>query len=283
MPSEFTGEPVDAERVTRALQAASLAAHPSGWHGLRFTVLPARDFASMPAFADADVLASAATVIVPHLDDEATTRDLLAAGAAIENVLVALAIEQLGSCWIWPTVAGPRWPTRLPARHHRGREARVLNALFDCSRMKIDDRAELREVCFPIADGAVQATQGRGVDDQNLIPTSWCDSALRIGASVAHELANGFDLDRPKLVDHPRRRRPSSWRPRERECCARLGRPSPGCRPQSPQNRREPTAASQGLDRDCHRLLMARGEARSAWSGGSRAGGSRAARQSSPR
>jgi coenzyme F420-0:L-glutamate ligase / coenzyme F420-1:gamma-L-glutamate ligase len=104
---EFTGEPVDAERVTRALQAASLAAHPSGWHGLRFTVLPARDFASMPAFADADVLASAATVIVPHLDDEATARDLLAAGAAIENVLVALAIEQLGSRWIWPSSAGP--------------------------------------------------------------------------------------------------------------------------------------------------------------------------------
>jgi coenzyme F420-0:L-glutamate ligase/coenzyme F420-1:gamma-L-glutamate ligase len=102
---EFTGEPVDAERVHRALQAASLAAHPSGWHGLQFTVLPARDFASMPAFADADVLATAATVIVPHLDDEATARDLLASGAAIENVLVALAIEQLGSCWIWPSTA----------------------------------------------------------------------------------------------------------------------------------------------------------------------------------
>jgi coenzyme F420-0:L-glutamate ligase / coenzyme F420-1:gamma-L-glutamate ligase len=109
---EFTGEPVDAERVTRALQAASLAARPSGWHGLRFTVLPARDFASMPAFADADVLATAATVIVPHLDEEATTRDLLAAGAAIENVLVALAIEQLGSCWIWPSE--PAGPHGLP-------------------------------------------------------------------------------------------------------------------------------------------------------------------------
>ncbi|HZV26205.1 MAG TPA: hypothetical protein VFG00_07930, partial [Acidothermaceae bacterium] len=103
---QFTGEPVDAERVTHALQAASLAAHPSGWRGLRFTVLPARDFASMPAFADADVLASAAIVIVPHLDDEATARDLLAAGAAVENVLVALAIEQLGSSWIWPSSAG---------------------------------------------------------------------------------------------------------------------------------------------------------------------------------
>jgi coenzyme F420-0:L-glutamate ligase/coenzyme F420-1:gamma-L-glutamate ligase len=99
---EFTGEPVDAERVTRALQAASLAAHPSGWHGLRFTVTSAGNFASMPAFADADVLATAAIVIEPHLDSDATTRDLLAAGAAIENVLVALAIEQLGACWIWP-------------------------------------------------------------------------------------------------------------------------------------------------------------------------------------
>jgi coenzyme F420-0:L-glutamate ligase / coenzyme F420-1:gamma-L-glutamate ligase len=104
---EFTGQPVEAERVTRALQAASLAAHPSGWRGLRFTVLPARDFASMPAFADADVLATAATVIVPNLDAGTTPRDLLAAGAAIENVLVALAIEQVGSSWIWPSSAGP--------------------------------------------------------------------------------------------------------------------------------------------------------------------------------
>ncbi len=116
---EFTGEPVDADRVTRALQAASLAAHPSGWHGLRFTVLPASDFASMAAFADADVLASAATVIVPHLDAAATARDLLAVGAAIENVLVALAVEQLGSCWIWPSSAGtdglPDYPLGLVA------------------------------------------------------------------------------------------------------------------------------------------------------------------------
>jgi hypothetical protein len=104
---EFTGEPIDAERVTRALQSAALAARPSGWRGLRFTVLPARDFASKPAFADAEVLATAASVIVPHLDDEATARDLLAAGAAIENVLVALAIEQLGSCWLWPASGGP--------------------------------------------------------------------------------------------------------------------------------------------------------------------------------
>ncbi|HEY0869083.1 MAG TPA: coenzyme F420-0:L-glutamate ligase, partial [Acidothermaceae bacterium] len=100
---EFSGEPVDAGRLTRALQTAALAAHPSGWRGLRFTVLPASDFTSTPAFADADVLATAATVIVPHFDEELTTRDLLAAGAAVENVLVAIAIEQLGSCWIWPT------------------------------------------------------------------------------------------------------------------------------------------------------------------------------------
>ena len=108
----FTGEAVDAGRVTRALQTASLAAHPAGWRGLRFTVLQAPDFASLPTFADADVLGSAAAVIVPHLDVEATSRDLLAAGAAIENVLVALAVEQLGSRWIWPSQSAE--PIGLP-------------------------------------------------------------------------------------------------------------------------------------------------------------------------
>ena len=98
--------------------------------------------------------------------------------------------------------ADRRVPLSFRRRFGRNATARSAAGLGLCrlSWMKVHDRAELREVCFPIADRAVQATQRRGVYDQNLIPTSWCDCALRVGASVAHELANGFDLDHPNLL-----------------------------------------------------------------------------------
>jgi coenzyme F420-0:L-glutamate ligase/coenzyme F420-1:gamma-L-glutamate ligase len=97
---QFAAEPVDPARITRALQAASLAARPAGWDALRFAVL--LDVSpSLRATLPAEVPATATAVIVPYLTAPPATHDLLAAGAAIENVLVALAVEQVGSYWIW--------------------------------------------------------------------------------------------------------------------------------------------------------------------------------------
>jgi len=101
---QFVAEPVDPDRITRALQAASLAARPAGWDALRFAVLPdvpAALRAEMRAELHAELPATATAFIVPYLVTLPTTHDLLAAGAAIENVLVALAVEQVGSFWVW--------------------------------------------------------------------------------------------------------------------------------------------------------------------------------------
>jgi coenzyme F420-0:L-glutamate ligase / coenzyme F420-1:gamma-L-glutamate ligase len=101
---EFSDEPADPERIHRALRAASHAARPTGWDGVRFAVLAARDVP--PSLqTDVELPATATTVIVPYFTAPPTANDLLAAGAAIENVLVALAIEQVGSRWLWLAVA----------------------------------------------------------------------------------------------------------------------------------------------------------------------------------
>jgi coenzyme F420-0:L-glutamate ligase/coenzyme F420-1:gamma-L-glutamate ligase len=97
---QFATEPIDPDRIARALQAASLAARPVGWDLLRFAVVAAHNVPPS-LHADAEVPASATTVIVPYLLAAPAAHDLLAAGAAIENVLVALAIEQVGSRWLW--------------------------------------------------------------------------------------------------------------------------------------------------------------------------------------
>ena len=96
----FAEGAVDLDRVARALKTADLAARPPGWEAVRFIVWPARDV-PLELFAFADVISAAAVVIVPYLIDAPSAPDLLAAGAAIENVLVALAIEQLASRWVW--------------------------------------------------------------------------------------------------------------------------------------------------------------------------------------
>ena len=96
---QFAPEPVDPDRISRALQAAALAARPAGWDAVRFAVLP--DVPARLRVLHAELPAAATSVIAPYLIAPPTAHDLLAAGAAIENVLVALAVEQVGSYWVW--------------------------------------------------------------------------------------------------------------------------------------------------------------------------------------
>jgi coenzyme F420-0:L-glutamate ligase/coenzyme F420-1:gamma-L-glutamate ligase len=98
--ARFADGTIDLSVVARAIRSAKLAAHPVGWDAVRFMVLAAHDV-PVELRTDADVLATAATVIVAYLTESPTAADLLAVGAAIENVLVALAIERLASRWLW--------------------------------------------------------------------------------------------------------------------------------------------------------------------------------------
>jgi coenzyme F420-0:L-glutamate ligase / coenzyme F420-1:gamma-L-glutamate ligase len=106
---QFADEAVPIASVQRALAAADLAARPAGWDLLRFVVVESSHIkASLAEVVGDDVVAAAPLVVVPYLVvDVPTTRDLLAAGAAIENVLVAFAIEQLGACWVMPGALAP--------------------------------------------------------------------------------------------------------------------------------------------------------------------------------
>jgi coenzyme F420-0:L-glutamate ligase/coenzyme F420-1:gamma-L-glutamate ligase len=124
--AEFADGTVDHTVVARAIHSAKLAAHPVGWDAVRFMVLAAHDV-PVELRADADVLATSPTVIVAYLADSPTPADLLAVGAAIENVLIALAIERLASRWLWlPDVGGAAalpgidqcWPIAVIAAGH---------------------------------------------------------------------------------------------------------------------------------------------------------------------
>jgi coenzyme F420-0:L-glutamate ligase/coenzyme F420-1:gamma-L-glutamate ligase len=114
----FTPDPVDPAALRRAVEAALTAPYPSpGGHPARFVVVESSyaraalaDLfaASDETFSDDDVamLRSAPCVVVPcAAASEPGTGTLLAVGAAVENLLVALAADGLGSAWLFPSSA----------------------------------------------------------------------------------------------------------------------------------------------------------------------------------
>jgi len=94
---EFTGEPVDARAVHRAVAAAITAPAPHHSTPWRFVLVESEQ-------AQTELLDAAHR----YPDDRRNTAEremfLVAIGAAVQNLLVALAVEGLGSCWVSSTM-----------------------------------------------------------------------------------------------------------------------------------------------------------------------------------
>jgi coenzyme F420-0:L-glutamate ligase/coenzyme F420-1:gamma-L-glutamate ligase len=131
--TEFSDKPVDPVIVRRAIEVAMTAPAPPGDRPWRFAVLesavarqhlvdamrPAEDYAT--ASSGAESLGKAPLILVACLAREAApgpagegtaapgrTASLISLGAAIENLLVALAVDGTGSCWVpGPPSFGP--------------------------------------------------------------------------------------------------------------------------------------------------------------------------------
>lgn len=102
--TSFTPAPVDTEIVERAIAAAQTA--PTfGDNPPRFEVIDTEsaraEIAASLADAEADLVLSAPVVLVPQSAGSALT-----AGAAVENLLIALAADGIGSAWLPPPDAG---------------------------------------------------------------------------------------------------------------------------------------------------------------------------------
>ncbi len=102
----YADRPVDPELIRRAVAAALTAPAPSRsvtWRFVQVASAPARNHLLAALLAPAELL-TAPVVLVPCLvgpGDQRTVRTL-SVGAAVENLLVQLAAEGLGSYWRFP-------------------------------------------------------------------------------------------------------------------------------------------------------------------------------------
>jgi nitroreductase len=102
---EFTGEPVTEDELDRLIEAARWA--PSGLNNQPWRFMKVTDRSLIADVSGLTkyrgVIAGSAALIAVFLDAQAMydrTKDLMSAGAAIENLLLAARDEDLGACWL---------------------------------------------------------------------------------------------------------------------------------------------------------------------------------------
>jgi len=107
---EFTDEPVSAAELDRAIEAARWA--PSGLNNQPWRFMKVEDRSLINDISVLTkyrgVMAGAAALIAVFLDGQDSydrTKDLMAVGAAIENLLLAAHEEGLGACWLGEILA----------------------------------------------------------------------------------------------------------------------------------------------------------------------------------
>ncbi|MHB8894757.1 MAG: nitroreductase family protein [Candidatus Geothermincolia bacterium] len=107
---EFTGEPVAGEELDRLIEAARWA--PSGLNNQPWRFMKIQERSLVVEMSNLTkyrgVVAASAALIAVFLDSQDMydrTKDLLATGAAIENMLLAAHAMGLGACWMGEILA----------------------------------------------------------------------------------------------------------------------------------------------------------------------------------
>ncbi len=107
---EFTGEPVSDADLDRLLEAARWA--PSGLNNQPWRFMKVQDRSTIVEMSNMSryrgVIAGASALIAVFLDAQDIydrTKDLMSAGAAIQNILLAATEAGLGACWLGEILA----------------------------------------------------------------------------------------------------------------------------------------------------------------------------------